>query len=136
MHMTEKEFRKLQMGQLNVQGPKNRRHKFGAKETYVDGIRFPSEGEARRYLDLKYLEKSGEIRDLRLQPKFVIFDGFTDNAGKKHQPIHYIADFQYWEEGQAMEIVEDFKGKETRIFQMKMKMFLYRYPQYLFRITK
>lgn len=45
-----------------------RRHKFGAVATVVDGHTFPSKAEARRYQELRLLEKAGQITKLRLRP--------------------------------------------------------------------
>ncbi len=42
--------------------------KYRAQPTIVDGIRFHSKGEARRYQELRLLERAGEITNLELQP--------------------------------------------------------------------
>lgn len=108
-------------------------NKYRAKKTVIDGITFDSKGEASRYTELKLLEKAGVISDLELQPEFVLQDRFTDFSGAKQRAIKYRADFKYIE-GDA-EIVEDFKGKQTAEFKLKKKMFLKRYPEFVFRIT-
>ncbi len=113
-----------------------RGNKFGAKKTVVDGITFASKFEADRYVTLKYLQMAGEIKDLVLQPKFKVFDGFTDRYDKKHQPIHYIADFQYFEMETGEIVVEDTKGVDTPEFLIKKKMFLDRYREYDFRVVR
>ncbi len=38
-----------------------RAHKFNAKRTEHDGIKFDSKKEAKRYLELKLLRKAGEV---------------------------------------------------------------------------
>lgn len=114
----------------------SRKSKFGAKKTVVDGITFASKFEADRYVTLKYLQMAGEIKDLVLQPKFKIYDDFVDRYGKKRQPIHYIADFQYYEMESGETAVEDTKGVDTPMFSMKKKMFLHQYPQYDFRVVR
>lgn len=48
------------------------RHKYRAVATWVDGIKFPSKAEARRYQQLRLLEKAGEIGHLEIQPVFPI----------------------------------------------------------------
>ncbi len=113
-----------------------RGNKFGAKKTVVDGITFASKFEADRYITLKYLQMAGEITDLVLQPKFKIYKGFTDRYGKKRQPIHYLADFQYFEIETGEVVVEDTKGFDTPVFSMKKKMFLDQYPEYDFRLVR
>lgn len=108
-------------------------NKYNAVRTEVDGILFHSKGEARRYGELKMLERAGEISDLELQPEFVLLDGFVRD-GKRIQAIKYRADFKYVEDGVV--VIEDFKGKETAEFRIKRKLFLNRYPEYEFRVTK
>lgn len=104
------------------------------KIAHVDNIKFHSKGEARRYQQLKLLERAGEIKDLELQPKFTLLDKFTTVNGKKIRALTYSADFKYQEKDKT--IVEDFKGHETMHFKIKMKLFLNKYPQYVFRLSK
>ena len=100
--------------------------KYGAQKTTVDGIRFDSKKESERYSELRLLERSGAISDLKLQPKFELQEGFTCQ-GRKERAIYYIADFQYVFRGQT--IVEDVKSKATKtpVYKVKRKLFLYRY---------
>lgn len=109
-------------------------NKFNAKRTTVDNITFHSKGEARRYAELKLMERAGLIQNLELQPKFMLLEAFTDEDGVRHRAITYTADFRYMENG--FFVVEDFKGRETEVFKLKRKMFASRYPGYRFRITK
>lgn len=109
-------------------------NKYNARRTVVDGITFASKGEAERYRQLKLLEYGGRISDLVLQPKFVIQEPFIDGCGIRHRGITYRADFQYVDRGNL--VVEDFKGEQTEVFKLKMKLFLYRYRNVVFRITK
>ena len=44
--------------------------KYRAIKTVVDGITFDSKKEAKRYSELKIMEKAGIIATLRLQPEF------------------------------------------------------------------
>jgi hypothetical protein len=109
-------------------------HKYRARKVTLDGHTFDSKGEANRYAELRLMERAGAITDLELQPKFVLLDAFTDNEGKRHRAITYRADFRYIEDGRT--IVEDFKGFETAEFKLKRKMFLKRYPDLVFRLTR
>lgn len=45
-------------------------NKYGAKKTMVDGIKFDSKREARRYGELIYLERLGDITELKVHPAF------------------------------------------------------------------
>ena len=47
-----------------------RRAKYGNTKVKVDGITFDSKAEARRYGELKLLERAGEITSMELQPTF------------------------------------------------------------------
>lgn len=110
------------------------KNKYRNKKTVIDGITFDSKAEARRYAELKLLERAGEIKDLELQPKYRLLDGFKKN-GKTYRPIDYIADFKYVDrEGKT--IVEDVKGKETEVFKIKQKLFEMKYPGLELKIVK
>jgi len=112
-----------------------RRHKYNAQAVEVDGIRFDSKLEAKRYQELQLLAAAGEIHALQLQPRFELQESFRDAHGKKHRAINYVADFQYVENGHV--IVEEVKGHETAVWRLKKKLFLYRYGrQVVLRIIK
>lgn len=109
-------------------------HKFGARKVTVDGHVFDSRGEANRYGELRMMERAGLITSLILQPEFILQDAFTDAEGNRWKAIRYRADFQYVEAGRT--IVEDFKGMETAEFKLKRKLFLNRYRDLVFRVSK
>ena len=94
------------------------RHKYGAKATTVDGIRFASKFESERYGYLKSLERAGVIRSLQLQPRYQL-------AVNGVLICTYVADFSYEREGTDgswASIVEDAKGVETPEFKLKKKL--------------
>lgn len=97
-------------------------HKYRAKPQTIDGHRFPSQKEARRYGELKILQRAGQISDLTLQPKFPIFVN-------GQQVCFYVADFTYKNKG-GERVVEDCKGFKTEVYRLKAKMFSaqYGYP--------
>ena len=100
--------------------------KYRARKTEIDGIVFDSAKEARRYLDLKLLERCGEIKGLELQVRYELL---PKNGCER--AVHYVADFRYEENGKL--VVEDVKGVRTREYILKRKMFKYRYPEIEFR---
>lgn len=103
-----------------------RRNKFNAIHTEVDGIKFDSKAEARRYKVLKAMECDGKIKDLQLQPEFELVPHYKSPAnGRMVRAIKYRADFQYIEGGQI--VVEDVKGRKTDVYKLKKKLFEYRY---------
>jgi hypothetical protein len=111
------------------------RNKFGNRYVRVDGIRFDSAKEARRYNELRLLERAGEIKNLELQPRFILQKSFKRD-GKTHRKIEYVADFRYIEEGKA--IVEDVKSSITRkhpVYALKKKLLLKQNPNINFLET-
>jgi hypothetical protein len=88
-------------------------HKYHAVPTIVDGVRFASKAEARRYGVLKMMQMAGEISGLELQPKFpLVVNG--------EKICFYVADFRYVKDGQ--QITEDVKGMRTAVYRIKAKL--------------
>ncbi len=107
--------------------------KYQNKKTQIGMYVFDSIAESKRYKELALLEKAGQIKGLKLQPKFLLQEGFEKN-GKTYRKIEYIADFMYIENGKI--IIEDVKGMETEVFKLKRKLFEYRYPNFELKIIK
>jgi len=97
--------------------------------------RFDSKKEARRFLELAHMARAGIIRDLTLQPEYVIADPVRDPATGRTMPARkYIADFRYTKDGETY--VEDVKSPATRkesTYRLKRHLFLLRYPTIKFR---
>lgn len=103
-----------------------RRSKYGNKKTVVDGIVFDSKSEAARYSELVILQRTGDIRDLRLQPAYEL-----TVAGVKI--CKYIADFSYVDLNYPhTDTVEDRKGYKTAVYRIKKKLFQALFPEYRF----
>lgn len=105
--------------------------KYGNVKVLYENQIFDSKRELKRYKELQLLEKFGEISGLTTQPAFTLQDGFTDFSGHKQRQIVYRADFQYRENGNT--VVEDAKGHKTKEYLLKKKLFLFRFPSYIFR---
>lgn len=101
-------------------------NKYHNKKTKIDRFVFDSVKEGKRYRELALKEKAGDIKNLQLQPRFLLQESFRKN-GKTFRKIEYIADFQYEENGKI--IVEDVKGMKTDVFKIKQKLFEYKYPE-------
>jgi Protein of unknown function (DUF1064) len=89
--------------------------KYGNHRVTVDGINFHSKKEARHWLLLKHRAAAGEIRMLRLQPRFDL----TVNG------IHvttYVGDFSYMQ-GDTY-VVVDVKGFKTPEYELKKRLML------------
>jgi len=96
------------------------------KKIEEDGIRFDSKREYLRYLDLRLLERAGEIRDLKVHPKYPITIGgvkimvSSNQHHKWDRHLTYEADFEYVEDGKA--IIVDVKmqsGHRMGIYKLK-----------------
>lgn len=99
-----------------------RRTKCGNVKLTVDGIKFDSKKEARRYCELQQLLQAGKIEELELQKVFELIPAqyeYFPRYGKKGQRLQdgkrciekscvYRADFAYKQGGQL--VVEDVKG--------------------------
>ena len=116
-----------------------KKSKYGANKAVVDGITFDSRKEARRYSELKLLERVGEISDLQLQVKFVLIPAQRepDTVGKRggvikgkliERECSYVADFTYKGKDGLLH-VEDVKGYKDgsayNLFKIKRKLMLY-----------
>lgn len=99
-------------------------NKYGNKMTEIDGIKFASQHEAYRYVELKYMERAGLIKDLQLQRVFTLIGEQRDEKGKViEHPCKYIADFAYKDKTGKL-IVEDAKGVRTDVYKIKRKLML------------
>jgi len=92
--------------------------KYHNQKTEIDGISFDSKKEAKRFQELREMEKCGAISDLRLQVNFTLIEGYTKPDGERVKPMVYKADFTYKRPDQTgaftIYIVEDVKSKATR----------------------
>jgi hypothetical protein len=96
--------------------------KYRSKPTTVDGIRFASKKEARRYSELKLLEQAGAISDLEIQPVFpIVIAGkpvlLRSSGYPNGRKAKYLADFAYVERDER--VVEDVKGMDTPLSALK-----------------
>lgn len=99
--------------------------KYKAVKTIVDGKKFDSKKEAKRYQELKLLEQSNEIKELELQVPFILID-----KSEYGRVIKYIADFVYIRDGK--QVVEDCKGFRTDVYRLKKRLFEEKYKTEIF----
>jgi hypothetical protein len=102
-------------------------HKYQAKPTEIDNIKFDSKKEAEYFRELKLRQRAGEIEAIELQPEFVLQEPFYKN-GKHHRAIKFRADFRVTYPDGRVEII-DVKGYKTKEFKIKQKLFEARYPE-------
>lgn len=92
------------------------KHKYNAKPTEADGIKFASKKEAKVFGELCLLQKSGDVLFFLRQVPLHLPGG-----------VKYVCDFQvFWAEG----VVEfwDVKGFKTPMYKAKKKMVENLYP--------
>ena len=91
-----------------------KRSKYRAVRTVVDGVRFASKAESRRYAHLKLLERTGAITELGLQPVFPLIVNGVKVAT-------YSADFRYQRPDGEI-VIEDVKGQPTPVYRLKKRI--------------
>ena len=110
--------------------------KYNNKKVIVNGIKFDSQKEAKRYQELSLLEKAGAISDLQTQVKFLLIptqyeiversaDGRPIVTRCIERECSYYADFVYFQNGE--QVVEDTKGFKTPEYIIKRKLMLFKY---------
>ena len=126
--MAAQEARQPILGRKTVRAPSDtetrpvRPHKYGARRITIDGLTFDSQGEAGRWGELVLAERAGFIRNLTRQHTCVLQDG------KRNERITLRWDFAYEEtvwQGDTprwVQVVEDFKGVQTPVFRLKLKL--------------
>lgn len=119
-------------------------NKYSNTKVTINGETFDSKKEARRYSDLKLLERAGKITKLQTQVKFVLIPAqyeTYERYGKKGQRLKdgkrllekecaYIADFVYQDTKTGELVVEDVKSvatKKKESYIIKRKLLLKEY---------
>lgn len=103
-----------------------RPHKYRAQPVEVDGIKFPSTGEAKRWSTLRLLEKAGTLFHLQRQVSFLlVIDSkpiLIRSAGYPNgRAVKYTADFTYTDETGF--VVEEYKGFDTMESRLRRAVF-------------
>ncbi len=128
----------LGLGAVTPEGERKKGRYGNVQKIEHDGIRFDSKREFLRYMDLKLMERAGEIRDLKVHPKYPITIGGIPImvALNQHKPwgrhLTYEADFEYWEtkggrygpsgNRVGVMVIEDVKmqsGHRTKVYKLK-----------------
>jgi Protein of unknown function (DUF1064). len=121
MRLSEEEYRRI-IGQE----PEKKSSKYRNVRTVVDGITFDSRAEANRYVELKQLMKAGIVLLFVRQPRFLLQEGY-EKDGEWFGKLEYVADFLVcYTDGRAE--IEDVKGRKTRTYIDKRKIFERIYP--------
>lgn len=109
--------------------------KYGNRKVELDGMEFDSKREAKRWTQLRLLEKAGEISDLDRQVEFELIpvQKEPDRTGPRggiirghviEKRVAYVADFTYRDRNGDL-VVEDSKGFRTPDYVLKRKLMLW-----------
>ena len=97
--------------------------KYNSRKVNLNGEKFDSHKEARRYGELVLLERAGQISHLERQVKFELIPSQRVDGMVVERACTYVADFVYMDNGKK--IVEDAKGFRTKEYIIKRKLMLY-----------
>lgn len=94
---------------------KSSNNKYNNKITIVNGIKFSSRKEAKRYGELLLLVRSNKITDLRMQVPFELVDKqLLAGESRVKSAIRYVCDFCYYDISRGGMIIEDVKSDATK----------------------
>ena len=97
-------------------------NKYHNKWVIIDGIKFQSEKEGKRWQELKMLERAGEITALVRQVKIELIP-----KTKLYRACYYIPDFAYFDKRTGKTVYEDTKGMKTDVYKLKKKLLYWRH---------
>ena len=96
------------------------RNKYGARKVVVDGLKFDSVLEAKRWQELKLLERAGRIAFIERQNVFALAPAVKLHGEARLKPaLRYVADFRYVTTPDFAYVVEDAKGRDTPVSRIK-----------------
>ena len=96
----------------------------GAKFKNVRANGFDSKREAKRYADLRLLERAGEITQLERQVEYILLPAQYVDGKCVERGVKYRADFRYRNKDGSI-CVEDSKGFRTADYILKRKLVLF-----------
>lgn len=127
LRFSEEEFQALRSRLAAQNAPKAKpakASKYGNKKVVdLDGRKFDSKREQKRFNELQHLQAAGQISDLKTQVRFELVPKQDKPGGGIERPVHYFADFVYTTRG-GERVVEDSKGKQTKDYIIKRKLML------------
>jgi hypothetical protein len=85
--------------------------------------------EADYYIELLRKKKAGGILEIKLQPSFLLQEGFKKGE-KNYKPITYVADFLVTYHNGKQDVIDvKTEATVTEVFKIKRKLFEKRYPE-------
>lgn len=106
----------------------SKRSRYGVRRHLApDGTKLDSKRELVRYLELKLLERAGEIDELEVHPRIPIIIGgievkYPTHGGRGRRQMFYVGDFRYRDTRTGLKVLEDVKmqsGHRTETYKIK-----------------
>lgn len=94
-------------------------NKYSAQPIVVDGIRFDSKKEAKRWGELLWLQSAGEIKDLKRQVVIPLVGRDGPILARRGRQMRITVDFGYTLVATGMSVYEDAKGTPTRDYEVR-----------------
>ena len=107
-----------------------KRPKYGNTRVNVNGMKFDSKREYRRFVELSEMLEAGLIGDLQHQVAFELAPAVVLD-GRKKPALRYIADFVYVEAGEL--VVEDVKSIHGKSGSTTANLSPYRIKKHLMK---
>lgn len=106
--------------QIDTGAGAGKKNKFSAQRVELDGISFDSKKEARRWSELRMLERAGEVRGLERQVRIDLIGQNGPLKTRTGRAMHITVDFSYEDRrlGWA-KVYEDAKGIPTRDYEVR-----------------
>lgn len=112
--MTTQELKQLQQAETG-----DARQKYRSQRETVDGITFDSRREARRWRQLRLMERAGEIRDLERQVVLELEGRDGPLRTRTGKTMRITVDFRYFDVALGLTVWEDAKGMPTRDYEVR-----------------
>lgn len=121
MRVSKEVYERLLSNSIN-----QKQNKYKNTKVEYKGIKFDSIKEMKHYQLLEYLQRIGEIKELKLQVPYELIPKYKIN-NKTVRKTTYIADFTYITTKDDKLHIVDTKGFKTDVYRLKKKMVEYKY---------
>lgn len=99
--------------------------KYSNKKVEIDGVKFDSKAEAKRWGELQLQVRAGLICDLERQVRYELAPSVKFPGDARAKPaLTYWADFRYCIRETGQVIVEDTKGVATEAYRIKKHLMM------------
>jgi hypothetical protein len=107
--------------------------KHGNHIVVVDGEKFHSMGEYRRWCELQLEQRAGRITDLERQVAYELVPTLRRPGQRTEPALRYTVDYRYREDGTV--VCEEYKGHPDAAWKIRRRLFIWLYPDITLRVT-